>query len=53
MTLPSRQRAQNLSPGGLKPSALPLSLAEATQNVESLRASWEETGKKHFVSLKL
>ena len=38
MTLPSRQNIQNMNPGGLRPSSLPLG-----HNIESLQASRQET----------
>ena len=48
MTLPSRHRIRNSSPGGLRPSTLPLDHG-GSRNIKSLRVSGEET----FVSLKL
>ena len=46
MTLPSRHGIQNSSPGGLKPSTLPLGHG-GYGNIEYLRVS----GKKYFLCL--
>ena len=48
-TLPSRHRIRISGPGGLRSSTLPLSVTEAPHNIETLRASGEET----FISLRL
>ena len=49
MTLPFRHGIQNLGPGGLRPSWLPLGYGIPSNNIESLRVSGEE----NVVSLKL
>ena len=48
MTLSSRHRIQNSSPGGLRPSTLP-PVTEAPHDTESLQVS----GKKYFVSIEI
>ena len=42
MTLPSRHKIRNSSPGGLRPSTLPLGHG-GSHNIESLQVSGEET----------
>ena len=52
ITLPSRHRIRNSSPGGLRPSTLPLSHGGSSAPHNTYEWSLRVSGKKRFVSLK-
>ena len=52
ITLPSRHRIRNSSPGGLRPSTLPLSHGGSSASHNTYEWSLRVSGKESFVSLK-